>query len=102
MGDGQEDGHRRPAGQAEEVGSLDTGGVEDGQHVVHSLLQRGEVGEGDGVGHAGAPLVHDDVAAETGHGSLEAADDGVGVRQLEVGRSTDHAATSGGPTPMTA
>ncbi|MBA3655693.1 MAG: ATP-dependent DNA helicase RecQ, partial [Actinobacteria bacterium] len=54
-GRGEEARHRPAFGLAEDRGPLDAGRVHDDAHVVHALLERRD--PGDGVGHAGAPLV---------------------------------------------
>ncbi len=64
IGGGEEDRHAGALRVAKEGGALRPGGVHHRAHVVHSLLQRREVGIGHSIGHPGASLVEKNQAAE--------------------------------------
>jgi hypothetical protein len=62
VGRGEQHAHRAAVGDAEHGGALAAGGVHDGAHVVHALLERRDAPEP--VGEPGAALVEQDEPAE--------------------------------------
>ena len=88
IGGGEEHAHGAAFRNAEKCRAPAVDGVHDGAHIVHPLLQRGEVA--DPVGETGATLVEKDETAESAQAGDEVNEIGFIPIMIEVGDEAWH------------
>ena len=87
---GIEHAHRSRSADTHERGPFRTGGIAHRPNIVHPLLQRRQLGEGDGIREARTPLVEDDQAAERRKPLVIASRHRRVPEELEVGQPVRH------------